>query len=337
MSVKTVFMLGFIALGVLACTRQNKQDADRVDSGVIHLEPDDVLISIDGNNLTYGQAIRQVEAVLGGPPPQGMDPEHVTMIERRTFNAVVDDFIRREMLLAQARRLGIEPEEEHIATALREIEKRAKDGITPSSLYYEGPDSIRREITAGLTMEKLLAQELPPFTAPDEAEIAAFLERNPARRIAPARANARHIFVAVPRNASESAVEQLLANMEDTRMRLEQGADFAQTASMISQDSSAARGGNLGVVVQGRGDPLFEQAVFSQPIGEIGPVVRSNDGFHIIQVLHRTEQRAATEEEIVGYMQRDHRAEALQAYVRELMQKIEMRHSPAIQPLTAAQ
>ena len=336
MHCKTAVLMGLLSLFAIGCSRQPNNDSQRSGEELAQLEPDEILISIDGSELTYGQAIRQVEARLGGPPPQGMDPERIAMIERRTFNAVVDDFIRRELLLAQARKLGVEPEAEHVAHALAEIEKTAAEGRTPSSMYYEGPDSLRREVTAGLTIEKLLTQELPPFQQPTDDEIAARLESNPTLRIMPPRANVRHIFLAVPPHTDETRVAQLQENLEDTRQRIKDGADFAQTASMISQDGSAARGGNLGVIVRGRGDPRFEEAVFTQAIGEIGPIVRSGDGLHIIQVLDRTEERPATHEEILAYMRRNHRAEALNTYVRELMQKIEIRHSPVVQPLPAA-
>ena len=328
----TSCLLGALVLFFVACSRQENAH-NREQEELAQMEPDEILISIDGNELTYGQAIRQVETRLGGPPPQGMDPQRVAMIERRTFNAVVDDFIRRELLLAEARRLEIEPEEENIDHALREIKQRSAEGKTPSSMYYEGPDSLRREVTAGLTIEKLLAQKLPPFQHPSDEEIAAYLESNPTLRMRPAQAEVRHIFLAVPPQADEEQIAELKENLEDTRQRLLDGADFAQTASMISQDASAERGGHLGTILKGRSDPGFEEAVFNQPIGEIGPVVRSAQGLHIIQVMDRTEERPASQDAIIAHMRRKHRDTALVEYVRELMQRIEMRHSPAIQPL----
>ena len=326
-----ICLFTLFSLIVLGCSRNNNNTEH---PKVMQLDPDEILISVDGNDLTYGQALRQVEARLGGPPPQAMDPERIAMIERRAFNAVIDDFIRRELLLAEARRLGIAPEKENVEHALREIEKTATDDKPASSLYYEGPDALRREIHAGLTIDTLLAQKLPPFQQPTDAEIETYLEEKPALRIMPARANVRHIFVAVPPQTSKERIAKLKSHLENTRQQLQEGADFAQTASLVSQDNSARRGGNLGVIVRGRGDARFEEAVFTQPVGEIGPIVRSGDGLHIIQVLERTEERPATQEEIIAHMQRSHRAEALRAYLRELMPKTEIRHSPFIQPIT---
>jgi len=328
-------LIGVFLTIATGCSRETPKPAGPARTESIALEPDEILISIDGHDLTYGQAIRQVERRLGGPPPEGMDPARIAQIERRTFATVVDEFIRRELLLAEARRLGIEPEEDQIALALDTIEKSRREGQPPpSGMFYEGPDSLRQEVVAGLTIEKLLVRELPPFQEPSDAAIEEYLQQFPDFRTIPARARARHIFLAVPSDADETRVAQLTANLEDTRTRLQEGTGFAQTAQMISQDRSATRGGDLGILVKGRGDPAIEGAVFSQPIGEIGPVVRSSAGLHLIQVLERTEPRHATREEIVEMMRRSHRAEALAAYIRTLRQHIEMRHSPAIQPIT---
>lgn len=71
---------------------------------------------------------------------------------------------------------------------------------------------------------------------------------------------------------------------------LQQGADFAQLARTSSKDTgSGANGGDLGWFGKGTMVPPFEAAAFSQKIGEIGEPVKSDFGYHIIQVLDRQE------------------------------------------------
>jgi parvulin-like peptidyl-prolyl isomerase len=66
------------------------------------------------------------------------------------------------------------------------------------------------------------------------------------------------------------------------------GADFATLAQKFSKDtSSAVNGGELGWFGKGAMVAEFEQAAFSQPIGEIGKPVQSQYGYHIIQVIAR--------------------------------------------------
>jgi parvulin-like peptidyl-prolyl isomerase len=77
---------------------------------------------------------------------------------------------------------------------------------------------------------------------------------------------------------------------ESLRQDLLNGADFAETAKEYSKDTgSAVDGGSLGWFGRNEMVSEFEQAAFSQEIGEIGPIVQTDFGFHIIQVIARQE------------------------------------------------
>jgi parvulin-like peptidyl-prolyl isomerase len=70
--------------------------------------------------------------------------------------------------------------------------------------------------------------------------------------------------------------------------KLKAGLNFAEAASQYSEDTgSAVNGGDLGWFGKGQMVTEFEQAAFSQPVGEIGEPVQSEFGYHIIQVIAR--------------------------------------------------
>lgn len=72
--------------------------------------------------------------------------------------------------------------------------------------------------------------------------------------------------------------------------RFAAGVDFAEVAKEYSKDTgSGINGGDLGWFGRGAMVPEFEAAAFSQAIGEIGKPVKSQFGFHIIQVLGHDE------------------------------------------------
>ncbi len=91
--------------------------------------------------------------------------------------------------------------------------------------------------------------------------------------------HARHILV------PDEAVAVVVAE------RLKNGEDFATLAAELSTDTASKdKGGDLGWFGKGAMIPEFEQAAFSQPVGEIGAPVKTTYGYHIIQVLERGER-----------------------------------------------
>jgi parvulin-like peptidyl-prolyl isomerase len=98
-----------------------------------------------------------------------------------------------------------------------------------------------------------------------------------------------------PKSEEQVWARHILLDNEDeaqaTYVLLTTGkADFAETARKSSKDTgSAANGGDLGWFGKGAMVKEFEDAAFSQKIGEIGKPVKSQFGYHIIQVLGRQE------------------------------------------------
>ena len=99
----------------------------------------------------------------------------------------------------------------------------------------------------------------------------------------PATVSFRQIVV-VPRPDSQ-AVAAARTKADSLLAQLRQGADFATLAKRFSDDSvSRESGGELGWFRRGVMVPEFEQAAFRLKPGDLSPLVRSDFGFHIIQV-----------------------------------------------------
>lgn len=102
--------------------------------------------------------------------------------------------------------------------------------------------------------------------------------------------HARHILIKTSDVVSDQEARAKLARI---RTRLLQGADFAQLAKLDSQDTSAAEGGDLGWIAPGETVPEFERAMNALKPGEISPPVKSQFGWHLIQVLERRQFEAS--------------------------------------------
>ena len=88
-------------------------------------------------------------------------------------------------------------------------------------------------------------------------------------------ASARHILV-----SSEDECNNLQQQIVD-------GADFADLASAHSQCPSAKQGGDLGSFSPGQMVPEFDTVVFSGALGEVHGPVKTQFGFHLIEITSR--------------------------------------------------
>lgn len=116
---------------------------------------------------------------------------------------------------------------------------------------------------------------------PTEEEVKTFYEQNAKRFAAPEQRRARHILIGfgsdekAARKTAEELAAALRANPDS----------FAAEAKAKSIDKgSAVEGGDLGWFGKGAMVPAFEQAVFGAKKGDIVGPVRTEYGFHVIQV-----------------------------------------------------
>ena len=96
---------------------------------------------------------------------------------------------------------------------------------------------------------------------------------------------ARHILI---KTDEVNTVEDVQTRIRQLELRLRGGEDFATLALANSQDTlSAAKGGDLGWINQGDTVPEFEEAMNSLAPGEISQPVKTEFGWHLIQVQER--------------------------------------------------
>lgn len=97
----------------------------------------------------------------------------------------------------------------------------------------------------------------------------------------------RHILIRVNETTSESEAR---ARIDRVRDRLDSGAKFEDMARINSEDTSSAKGGDLGWVNPGDTVPEFEQALGKLAIGETSRPVRTPFGWHLLKVEERRTQ-----------------------------------------------
>lgn len=95
--------------------------------------------------------------------------------------------------------------------------------------------------------------------------------------------------VRFPKAASSADEKDIIDTLNEIRADIAAGKlDFATAAKQYSDDTgSGARGGDLGSFDRNRMVPEFTNAAFSLPIGQVSEPVRTQFGFHVIEVTAR--------------------------------------------------
>ncbi len=90
------------------------------------------------------------------------------------------------------------------------------------------------------------------------------------------RASARHILVDTQQAC------------DDLKTQIAAGGDFAALASQHSRCPSGKEGGALGEFSPGQMVPEFDRVVFSAPVGTVQGPVKTQFGWHLVEVTSRT-------------------------------------------------
>ncbi|HVT46123.1 MAG TPA: peptidylprolyl isomerase [Thermoanaerobaculia bacterium] len=212
--------------------------------------------------MTFGSTeIRQseFEAALNSLPAEYQS--YATGPGKRAF---AEDYLRMKLLAAEAAKAGLEKDPK-VAAQLRLM----RDNTLANAQLGKIEESIR---------------------ATDEDLQKAYDERKASLE----QAKARHILIAFkgspaaqPEKA-ELSEDEAKARADEIWKKLAAGADFAEVAKAESDDTaSGARGGDLGSFSKGQMVPEFDKVVFESKVGEISPVIRTQFGYHILQVQER--------------------------------------------------
>lgn len=137
----------------------------------------------------------------------------------------------------------------------------------------------------------VLYTDLKDGYTPAEAEIKAWYDAHPDDFQRPAKASCEVVRFA--KDPSDADYAEILQMMNEIREEILSGQKtFDQAALEYSEDGSASRGGDLGTFDRTRMVAPFTEAAFSLPVGELSQPVKTQFGYHLIEVLeqHKDEQ-----------------------------------------------
>jgi peptidyl-prolyl cis-trans isomerase SurA len=245
-------------------------------------------------------------------------PEGASAAEREARRA------RAEQALARVRR------GENFAAVVRELSddaNRDKGGEIGLRRASRLPDLFVEAV------RPLSAGELAPALVTSGAgfHVLKLLDKQEGAALRVSQTHARHILL---RTSAQLSAEAAGRRLEELRRQILAGSRaFDEAARQISDDGSAANGGDLGWAGPGQFVPEFEDAMNRLPLGGISPPVVSRFGVHLIQVLERRDVALETRqlrEQARAQLREQKFDDAYNEWARELRARayVEMREPP---------
>jgi peptidyl-prolyl cis-trans isomerase D len=138
----------------------------------------------------------------------------------------------------------------------------------------------------------------------------------------PKQAKSRHILIKVDAGADAKTDAAAKAKAEMVLSQLKAGGSWSDLAKKYSDDpGSKDSGGELGFAQPGRMVPEFDNAIFTQKVGDIA-IVKSQFGYHVVQVEDRQDAHTQPLNEVLPQIQatlvRDASSQAEENYARAL-------------------
>lgn len=261
----------------------------------------DTVIWVDESAISLGDLRAEMHRQMLHMPAN-LSEEQVKAYQGRCSQIAIDNLVVRRLLERELDRSGILISQEEVESAKKTLEDGLGADRTLTMLIAEvnlPMDVLEANLRLDLFKNKVLQDKFDEAWAAITDDYAkTYYDEHPDEFKQPAGRFASHILIRVGHDADDAARMKARNKAEEVRKALLEGADFAQLAATTSECTSRSRGGDLGFIPRGREAPAFEEAVYSQPIGQIGAVVESPVGFHVIKVTGEQEERMVPFEEV---------------------------------------
>lgn len=276
----TLWMLlaGQISCSVNAATEPQKQ-----------VTPiDEIVAVVNDAVITRTELATRLNFVIQQLQKQGTQPPPDDILKKQMLERMIIDLLQNQY----AKETGIRVDDTQLDKTLQRIAQEnnfislaelrsrlEKDGVN----FRKFREEIRSEIIAS----RLREREIDSKLAVSDREIDNYLAMQSKMPGNADEYQLAHILVLVPEQASAEKIKTSLQRAENALAQLQNGAEFAQVAAGISDAKDALQGGNLGWRPADRVPTLFLGTLQKMQPGDVSPILRSSNGFHIFKLVDK--------------------------------------------------
>lgn len=210
------------------------------------------------------------------PPPEEF--------QRQVLERMIVDMAQLQL----AKESGIRIDDVTLDRAIGRIAEQNKMTVQQfrEQLEREGTPfkRFREEIRDEIVLQRLREREVDNKIQISESEVDNYLASQAGASQAQQEYSVSHILVRIPENATTEQIAERRRRAEGVLRQLQAGGDFAKLAATYSDASDALSGGDLGWRNPERLPQLFVETIAAMKQGEVSPLLKSSNGFHILKL-----------------------------------------------------
>jgi len=252
----------------------------------------DGIAAIVGNNIILISEVDQVARITASQMNINpvRDVDSYNSIKRNILNSLIDE----NVILEQARIETVEVKDRDVENALDQriqaLIEQAGSVENAEMLMGGSINKVKKDYRPifknQLIVEKMRSEKFNKVSI-SRPEVDNFYKiyKDSIPEIPPSLDFSSILFKVSSGEKEDLAARQLIDSLLTL---IKNGSDFAQLAKTYSDDvASASYGGDLGYIKRGAFIKSFEEVAFSLKSGEVSDVVKTDFGYHIIQLIDR--------------------------------------------------
>ena len=247
-----------------------------------------VVAQVNGKNISGNIISRELKKAAQQYKKRGM-PLNADQ-EKSAAKKLIDDEIGRTLLVLKAKESGISITKAIMEKRINEVKAKFRsDAIFEHKLADMSLtlDQYKAELETDLYIDQIIKKDVESKIQIPEKEALDYYEKNKNKFSSPEKVRASIILLKFNPSKGKAGEQKILKKFESILDQLRNGTDFAAMAKKFSQDSLAAKGGDLGFFTRKQMLPAFSDRAFKLKAGEISNIFRTGHGFHVLKVTDR--------------------------------------------------
>lgn len=245
---------------------------------------------VNDDVITFREVIREAQPLIAENQKKGLLDDKARSDLRKM---VLDRLIEKRLTDQKIKELGIKIGEDEIRQAIEDV-KRQNNNMSQQqlaeALKKQGYtlEQYEAQIREQLERLRLVSMEVRSKVYVSVREAEEYYAANQAKYAEEEQFRARHIFIKVDEKAPAEELQKAMSRALEILYEARSGKDFAELARKYSDDPAAKKdGGDLGTFKRGEMLTDLEQALLTLKPGEVGELVKTPSGLHIVKLEER--------------------------------------------------